>query len=106
MLICSQRIIKKTFAFSVKRLYGGGALNYFIGKSQAWLEAELAKAQAEYAEGKSLVQASGGDASASKQLAMSLERRIQQILRALHLLDPATYPADSVIPVRQTRASF
>jgi hypothetical protein len=43
-------------------------VNYFIGKSQAWLEAELAKAQAEYAEGKSLVQASGGDASASKQL--------------------------------------
>jgi hypothetical protein len=106
VLICSQRIIKKTFAFSVKRLYGGGALNYFIGKSQAWLETELAKAQAEYAEGKSLVQASGGDASASKQLAMSLERRIQQILRALYLLDPATYPADSVIPVRQTRASF
>jgi hypothetical protein len=81
-------------------------VNYFIGKSQVWLEAELAKAQAEYAEGKSLVQASGGDASASKQLAMSLERRIQQILRALYLLDPATYPADSVIPVRQTRASF
>ena len=81
-------------------------MNYFIGKSQAWLEAELAKAQAEYAEVKSLVQASGGDASASKQLAMSLERRIQQILRALYLLDPATYPADSVIPVRQTRASF
>jgi hypothetical protein len=106
VLICSQCIIKKTFAFSVKRLYGEGALNYFIGKSQPWLEAELAKAQAEYAEGKTLVQASGGDASASKQVSMSLERRIQQILKALYILDPVTYPAEDVIPVRVTRASF
>jgi len=97
---------KKDICLFCQASLGGCVLNYFIGKSQPWLEAELAKAQAEYAEGKTLVQASGGDASASKQVSMSLERRIQQILKALYLLDPVTYPADDVIPVRVTRASF
>jgi hypothetical protein len=81
-------------------------MNYFIGKSQAWLEAELAKAQADFASGKTTTSVSAGDASSGKQSMMSLERRIQQILKALFLLDPVTYPAVDVIPNRMTRASF
>lgn len=81
-------------------------MNYYIGKSQAWLEAELEKAQAEFAAGKVVTGASAGDASTNKQVSMSLERRIQQILKALHLLDPDTYPAESVIPNQQVKAQF
>lgn len=81
-------------------------MNYFIGKTQAWLETELAKAQEEYAEGKTLISAGAGDANDSKQVSMSLERRIQQLLKSLHIIDPTTYPASSVIPNRQTKASF
>jgi hypothetical protein len=103
-LLGSRRIaaarLNKRFPFSVL------GLRFCKLRFQPWLEAELANAQAEYAEGKTLVQASGGDASASKQVSMSLERRIQQILKALYLLDPVTYPAEDVIPVRVTRASF
>ena len=81
-------------------------MNYFIGKSQAWLETELDKCQADYAAGKTTVSVSAGDATTGKQVSMSLERRMQQILKALHILDPVTYPASSVIPQRQTKAAF
>lgn len=81
-------------------------MNYLIGQSQAQLEAELAKAQADFLAGKTTISVSAGDANTSKQVNMSIERRIQQILKALHILDPDTYPASSVIPNRQTKAAF
>lgn len=81
-------------------------MNYLIGQSQASLEAELAKAQSDFMAGKTTVNVSAGDASSGKQVVMSIERRIQQILKALHILDPVTYPSASVIPNRQTKAKF
>ena len=81
-------------------------VNYLIGQSQANLEAELAKAQADFMAGKTTINVSAGDASSGKQVNMSVERRIQQLLKALHILDPDNYPATSVIPNRQTKAAF
>ena len=81
-------------------------MNYLIGLSQATLEAELAKAQADFMAGRTVTSVSAGDASTGKQMVMSVERRIQQLLKALHILDPVTYPAADVIPNKLTKAKF
>lgn len=81
-------------------------MNVFTGKSQAWLETELAHCQAELARGKVRLEVDSDGVSVKHQMTGSIEYRIQLILRALNALDSATYPARDVVRVNRTSARF
>jgi len=81
-------------------------LNIFIGKSKAWLEAQLASAQADAASGKTTTSVTTTDLSTSKSVQADISTRIEQLLWALYLLDPVTYPLASVRRISRTRAVF
>ena len=68
------------------------AVNYFVGKTQAWLEAELAKVQADIAAGKTITTASSGDVASGKMVETNAKARFDQLYYALYLLAPTTYP--------------
>lgn len=70
--------------------------NPFIGKSQAWLEAELAKAQDDLAAGGSIDATGTGSVNSSQNLQIGIMERIELLLRALHILDAVTYPEDGI----------
>jgi hypothetical protein len=78
-------------------------VNYFIGQSQADLETALAQAQDDLKAGKTIVQAHSGDTYAQEQVSIDIYSRIEQILHALSLLDPVTYPPAQVRRVARTR---
>lgn len=78
------------------------AWNPFVGRTQVWLEAELAKAQAELAAGKTRNGAGEGTVNWQSLVQQSPSTRIEQLLRALNILDPTTYPLDSVTRVTRT----
>ena len=80
-------------------------LNIFVGKSQAWLEEQLAKAQADYASGRVLTSVSAGDTSTGKLVQVNIRDRISALLVALNALDPTTYPASS-LRISRTRITF
>lgn len=72
------------------------AWNPFVGKTQAWLETELGKAQQDLADGRTVVSAGAGDVNSSSMVHQSPAARIQAILRALNALDPTSYPANAI----------
>jgi hypothetical protein len=80
-------------------------VNYFIGKTQAWLEAELAKVQEDLAAGKTLVSWGAGESNAVNVRQMSLQTRFDHLYRALHELDPDNYPATN-FRVRRTTPRY
>lgn len=82
------------------------AFNPFIGKSQDWLETELAKAQDDLAAGKSTISANSGDIGVRNQLDFSLRERIRLILQALSILDSTSYPPASITPSGATKIVF
>jgi hypothetical protein len=82
------------------------ALNLFAGKSQAWLEAELAKAQADLSAGKTVTSVSSDGSTTGKLVQVSAVDRIKLLLRALNKLDPTHYPYNEATSVTRTRAVF
>ena len=72
------------------------ARNIFVGRSQAWLETQLKLAQADYAAGKMVTSYGEADVNVGKMEIVKIEDRIDQLLYALHLIDPGTYPATSI----------
>ena len=82
------------------------ALNLFAGKSQSWLEAELAKAQADLAAGKTVTSVSSDGSTTGKLVQVSAVERIKMLLVALNKLAPNTYHYNDVTPVTRTRAVF
>jgi len=81
-------------------------LNYFIGKSQVWLEEQLASAQADAAAGKITTSVTTGDLSTGKQVQDDIATRIQRLLYALYLLDPTTYPLANIRRVTRTKVIY
>jgi len=81
-------------------------LNYFIGKSQSWLEEQLASAQAEAANGKTTTSVTTSDLSTGKVIESDVSTRIERLLYALYLLDPASYPLANIRRVTRTKAVF
>lgn len=79
---------------------------WFFGKSQAWCETELAKAQAELAAGAASTGGTEGDASFTEQVVANPQDRIDALLYELHCLDPDTYPAAVGRLTRVTRGGF
>ena len=82
------------------------AINYFVGWNQQELEEELVSAQEDLAAGKATVMAQAGEARSGSEVELSAQARIKQLLKALNLLDPTTYPIDLVTAVTSTRACF
>lgn len=82
------------------------AFNPFIGQQQSDLEAALKLAQADLMAGRATIRAKSGDIMLDSQVDTSLQERIRLILKALNLLDPATYPIDQISMATQTRAVF
>jgi hypothetical protein len=82
------------------------AFNPFIGRDQEWLEAELRLAQDDFAKGKTMTSVNAGDTGNTKQVQMSPQERIGFLLKALAILDPETYPPESVIRNTITRVAF
>lgn len=78
------------------------AFNPFIGWTQAELELELRRAQDDFAAGASVSSSSAGDTTGSYRGELSAKRRIELILKALYLLDPATYPLDQIVSIDRT----
>jgi|GEM_PF-1344828 len=78
----------------------------FIGRTQAWLEAELAKAQEDLASGKTTTGWGAGDRNASKKSEASAAKRIQLLRFELYHLNPTAYPKASVQRVTRTKAVF
>lgn len=78
-------------------------MNPFIGQSQETLEAWLREAQEDLAAGKTITSAGAGDTRFDNQVSGSPEKRIEQLLRALNLLDPVTYPATEIRRATRTR---
>jgi hypothetical protein len=81
------------------------AINYFIGKTQAWLEAELAIVQEDIAAGKTLVSWGAGESTAVNVRQVSLQTRWEMLYRALNELDPDNYPATN-FRVRRTTPRY
>lgn len=81
-------------------------MNYFIGRSQEWLEKQLAARQQELAAGKTVTSVTAGDTSAAKTTQLSIIECIRMLLQALSLLDVATYPVASITPITETRVIF
>ncbi len=79
-----------------------------IRKSQEELEAELDLILAELMGGKTVTSWSVGDSSAEKNVWLSQppEARMKLVAEALSIIDPTTYPPDSVTPIIRTRPSF
>lgn len=69
------------------------AVNYFAGKTQAWLEAELAKVQADLAGGSATLSAGSGEVNRAVSIQADAQVRYQRLYYALYILDPDTYPA-------------
>jgi len=82
------------------------SINYLLGQSQESLEAALLSAQEDYMEMTAIVGAGMGDVSSQRQTMGSLEKRIEQILRALNKLDPEKYPIDQVTRNERTGVAF
>jgi len=81
-------------------------LNYFIGKSQSWLEEQLASAQADAASGKTTTSITTSDLSTAKVIESDVSTRIERLLYALYLLDPINYPLTNIRRVTRTKAVF
>jgi pyrroloquinoline quinone (PQQ) biosynthesis protein C len=82
------------------------AFNPFIGRSQEWLGSQLEIAQQDYAMGKTIVSSGSGDVNNAKQVQATAEKRIEQLYKALSLIDPETYPAASITRNTVTRVAF
>jgi hypothetical protein len=80
--------------------------NPFIGWSQADLEAELVKAQTDFAQGKTTVGASDSNVMVKNAVDTKPGERIRLILYALHKIAPSAYPIGDVTPTTQTRVVF
>ena len=81
------------------------ALNIYLGVSKASLEATLATLRRD--KDSLVVSTSAGDSSMSKHKDVTqIERRIEQVLHALYLLDPETYPYDQTHRTTQTKVYF
>src|SRR5271169_930709 len=78
-------------------------VNYFLGRSQQQLEADLKAAQDDLAAGKNVQTASSGDVRKEDRIEKSIEARILMILQALNLIDPTAYPNTLITPLRSTR---
>lgn len=81
-------------------------MNPFIGKSQAWLEAELAHCQNELSSGKVRIEVDSDGVAVKHQAMGSIEYRIELILRRLNALDSVTYPIADTRRVTRTSARF
>lgn len=82
------------------------ALNYFIGKTEAWLEAQLGLAQEDLAAGRVVTRVSAGDTESGETIEVNVKERIEMLLNALNALNPTDYPASSVRRVRRTRVQM
>ncbi len=79
---------------------------WFYGKSQEWLEAALAEAQADLSAGSASTGGTEGDASFTEQVTLSPQDRIDALLYELHCVDPGKYPACVGRLSRVTRVVF
>ena len=82
------------------------AFNPFIGMVQTDLETALQSAQADLLAGKSTIAAQSGSVGIKSQIAISPQRRVELILRALNLLAPLQYPIDQVVITDNVRIAF
>ena len=82
------------------------AFNPFIGWAQADLEKELLKRQKEYAAGRQTTQASGAGYSSTFERDQSLLTTIEQLYKALNILDADAYPIDQIKRTTQARVIF
>lgn len=71
-------------------------MNVFTGWTQAQLESALADVQQEIATGTTIVKTDADGVSVEMNYNMSPQARMRLILKALHRLDPVTYPARDV----------
>ena len=82
------------------------AFNAFLGKSQAWLEEQLAIAQSDYSAGAVTTSAGSGDVTVGKEIRVSPKTRILELYAALRAIDPVRYPASATSLTRRTTALF
>jgi len=82
------------------------AYKYFPGRGQQWLEARLLRIQEDIAAGKRLTSWGAGGDSASRQVEVSALEVQRMLLNDLYLIDPDTYPIDSLRRIRSTVAVF
>mgnify|MGYP001402953649 CR=1 FL=1 len=82
------------------------SFRYFPGRGQEWLEERLERIQEDISSGKTLTSWGAGGDSASRQVQIDSLAVQRMILNDLYLLDPATYPLDSMQRIRTTTAIF
>lgn len=68
------------------------AFNPFTGWTEAQLLTQRTAIQEEIAAGGSIVSASAGDVNSQRQTQLGAITRLSLVMRALHALDPDTYP--------------
>ena len=73
------------------------AFRYFPTRAAPWLVAELQKLEDEIARGKTITDASAGDASSRSMVQVGIAKRMEMIKHDLVILDPTTYPAEDYI---------
>lgn len=69
------------------------ALNYFVGKSKPWLEAQLRIVQDELAAGRTVTRVTAGDTESGEAIEVNVRDRFEMLYNALNALDPVTYPS-------------
>ncbi len=82
------------------------AYRYFPGQGQQWLETRLKRIQEDLASGKTLTSWGAGGDSASRQVQTDGLAVQRMLLNDLYILDPETYPLDSIQRIRCTTAVF
>jgi hypothetical protein len=81
-------------------------INYHFGTSLETLEASLAERQEDLREGSLLIASGAGDVNTQRQINDSIKGIIEELLRALHRLDPVKYPADQITREERTGVNF
>lgn len=98
--------------FEFRGLNSGGrftspalGVNYFVGRTQAWLENQLAQCQEDLAAGKTRITWGAGESSSGSLKTTSPQQRYADLYFALSVLDPDTYPPANQ-PTRRTTPRY
>jgi hypothetical protein len=86
------------------------AFDPFINASQpftqAQLETQLRALQEQYLTHQKIIATGAGDTNVSMLSLAGLETSIETIYRRLNLLDPATYPLESIVRIDRSKIRF
>jgi hypothetical protein len=81
-------------------------INYFYGRSEAWLLDRLKQTQEDLAAGRTRVSWQAGESNSASRIMLSPQITYQMLWEALSKIDCVTYPPEQGAPITRTKAVF